>query len=495
MKKTIILSAVALAACSINSAAKDVATDSLVNNYMRSSLYTIILNSDAQNNYYEEETKNGEGASELMAIAKSVAKTDEKKNANDSTSGSIFSLPAKLFPSIEIPNQFNDHNLEWRVLQFDSLQTFVTDADLEKYAPKKKSKGSGFAKFAKGAAGMNTTGNEINEQFDKYSPAVLNKFFNEKHVPELLIAKWYAYNPDGEQKWSDAVVLERGKYNFTDAELERAANDLSLRAKIDQTAFDMIGNTYVLAVNLRFRSYQAIVAEAAKVADAVGSQFGTIGMLTSKAATAGASAASGDGYTVQAVSDLYRLKWNNDANQKFAVEIFEKNGSLQDLIDSGICELEYIGSEKASSNIRQSLFSDQPISSLVQRATARAIDEAIIKLQNNHEEFRTVLPIIGGDGTVLYAAIGTKEGLNEKDEYEILEVNEDQNGKRTYKSVGTVKAVKDKIWNNAYGASDEVAANAKATDAEKEAVNRSYSEFKGKKGDFTGYFLRLKKKK
>lgn len=495
MKKTLFLGAVALAGCTLCASAKDVATDSLVNNYMRSSLYTIILNSDAQNNYFEEETKSGEGASELMAIAKSVAKTDEKKNANDSAGGSIFSLPALLFPSIEIPNQFNDHNLEWRVLQFDSLQALVTDADLELYAPKKQAKGAGFAKFAKSAAGMNTQGSDINANFDKYSPAVINKFFKEKHVPELLLAKWYAYNPDGEQKWSDAVVLERGHYNFTPDELARAAHDLSLRAKIDQTAFDMIGNTYVLAVNLRFRSYQAIVAETAKLAEAVGSQFGGLGVLASKVASAGASAATGDGYTVQAISDLYRLKWNNDDNQKFAVDIFEKNASLQDLIDLGICELEYLGSEKSSSNIRQSLFSDKPISSLVQRATARAIDEAIIKLQNSHEEFRTVLPIIGGDGNVIYAAIGTKEGLNEKDEYEILEVNEDQNGKRSYKSVGTVKAVKGKIWNNAYGAAEEVAENEKATDAEKEAVNRSYSEFKGKKGDYTGYYLRLKKKK
>lgn len=33
------------------------------------------------------------------------------------------------------------------------------------------------------------------------------------------------------------------------------------------------------------------------------------------------------------------------------------------------------------------------------------------------------------------------------------------------------------------------------TDEAKEAINRKYSEFKGKKGDFTGMFLRLKKKK
>ena len=57
-----------------------------------------------------------------------------------------------------------------------------------------------------------------------------------------------------------------------------------------------------------------------------------------------------------------------------------------------------------------------------------------------------------------------------------------------------VKAVKGKIMDNAYGAADDLA-DAKLSDEAKEAINRKYSEFKGKKGDFTGMFLRLKKKK
>lgn len=488
------LSALMMSAPIVN--AKSVATDSLVNNFMRSSLYTIILNSEEQNNYYEEETKKGENASELMAVAKSLANTDAKKAANDTAQGSIFSLPAKLFPGIKIPNQFNDHNLAWRIINFDSISATVTDADIERYkefGPKAK-KGAGFAKFAKGAAGMSTGGDDLKEKYNKYAPAVLNKFFESNNVAPHLIAKWYDYNPEGESHWGLATVTDRGHYNFTPEDVKKASEDMSVRAKIDRTAFDMIRNTYVMAVNLRFRSYQAIVAEAAALAKAAGSQFGGIGSLAASVASAGASAAAGDGYTVQAVSDLYRLKWNDDLNQKFAVDVFEKNATLEELIDAGICSLEYVGTEKSSSNIRQSLFSDKPISQLVERATARAIDEAIIKLQNNHEEFRTVLPIIGGTGDTLYAAVGTKEGLNEKDEYEILEAQEDNNGNINYKSVGTVKAVKGKIWNNAYGAADEVAENAKATDEDRAALDYGYSEFKGKKGDYSGYYLRLKKK-
>lgn len=474
--------------------AKTDATDSLVNNYMRSSLYTILLKSDAQNKYYEEETKKGENADMLMSMAKSLAKTDKKKAANDSATVSVFELPAIEFTTIEIPNQFNDHNLDVRVLDFDALKANITDADKAKYGAKKKK--AGFGAFAKSMVGMSSKGDNINADFDSYAPAVIGKFFDNQHVGEQLLAKWYDYNPTAENHWGLGTVQDRGSYNFTEADLAEAAKDPNVRARIEQTAFDMIGNTYVLVTNLRFRSYQAVVAEASAAANAIGSHFGGIGQLAAMGASAATSAATGDGYTVQAVNNLYRLKWNDDVNQKFAVEIYEKNKSLQDLIDANICELEFIGTEKSSSNIRQSLFSDKPISSLVRRATARAIDEGIMKLQTNHEEFRTVLPILGGDGKdVIYAAIGTKEGLNPKDEYEILEKQEDKNGKISYKSVGVVKPVQGKIWNNAFGAAEEVAENDKASDADKAALNYGYSEFKGKKGDYKGYYLRLKKKK
>ena len=113
-----------------------------------------------------------------------------------------------------------------------------------------------------------------NNEFDNYAPAVINKFFNANHVAPTLLAKWYDYNPNGEQHWGVGTLTERGNYNFSAEDIANAANDMNLQAKISQTAFDMISNTYVLAVNLRFRSYQAVVAETAAMAKAVGSQFG-----------------------------------------------------------------------------------------------------------------------------------------------------------------------------------------------------------------------------
>lgn len=493
-----VLAVAALAGtCSLGASAKEAIADSLVNNYMRSSIYTIVLNSHEMNDYFEKETKEaakGSGDDLLVSTVNAFAKTEEKRAANE-TEGSLFALPARMFPTIAIPNQFNDHNLEYRVINFDSIRALCSKEEIDKYNTFKAPKSAGFGKFMKAAAGMSTKGNENNEVFDKSCGAVLRRFFNDNKVAANMIGKWFDYDANNANHWANLgnTVHNRASYNYNEADLKKAETDPAMKAKIEATGFDMVDHTFVLATNLRFRSYQAVVNEAAAAANAVGGMlgFGGAGSL----AKMGASAAAGDGYTIQAVTNLYKLKWNEDVALKIGEKI-AANATLDDLINDGLCELEFVGREKSQAQIRQSKFNTRPFSELVKRGVVRAIDRSIADLQGKHEVFRTAMPIIGGDGKgTIYAAIGTKEGLGEKDEYEILEANEDENGKVTYKSVGTVKPVKGKIWDNAYGADEELAENDKASDEDKEAVNRGYSEFKGKAGDFTGYYLRLKKKK
>lgn len=493
------MSAIALAGITFGSMlAKDVATDSLVNNYMRSSIYTILLNSTEQNARYEKEATEAEQNKD--AIAQLVTST-----ASDSVS--LFSLPAELFPTIEIPAQFNDHNLATRIINYETWKEGITEDEAKQYNQTSKTKA--FGKFAKGLAGaaMGAAAGKDNssmlkvDEVDEYAPAVLHKYLTNSNVAANMLAKWYDYSADNANHWDLNLVTERGYYNFNADELARAAQDQAVLTKVNETAFNMINNTYVVALNLKFRSYQAVQEEAAAMAKLAGSAFGNIGNLAAQAASTASSFAVGNGYTVQAVSYLYKLKWNDDLNQQFAVNFFEKNASLDELISSGICELEFVGKSKAQANVRQRLNSSKPMSDLVKRATARVIDASIAKLQESNEVFRTVTPIIGGDGNgTIYAAIGTKEGLSEKDTYEILEASEDENGHIQYKSVGEVKPVKGKIWNNLYEAEEEAAENAaSSSDADKDFDNDTVSlgqtAFSGKKGDYVGYFLRLKKKK
>ena len=163
-----------------------------------------------------------------------------------------------------------------------------------------------------------------------------------------------------------------------------------------------------------------------------------------------------------------------------------------------------LGSEKAHSRVSQAITSKKPLSQLVRRASARAIDATICKLQKKFEVFRTNSPIteVDEEAKLLYAPIGMKEGVESGDEYEVLEeIYDEATGVTSYKSIATVKPVKGKIWDNRYGAAEEVQeeieSGAKNAEKNASAVELGRTAFKcGKiKNVYPGMLLRLKKKK
>lgn len=482
----IALSAVLVAAAPLMLAQE---TTSSPEKYLRSSLYTMLLTSDNQDAELVQECQK---QSESGALIKSIA-----GNNNESDSTEIIKAPQKAFMGIAIPDQFNDHNLYYRGIAFDPLFAAMTDADkseAEKMSGKKKGGlGKALLGVAKGAAGVSDypTGGYI----DSYGPWVIMKELEKHHIADSIVAKWYGYDAAraGGQLWDPnfSLIVERGHQGATEAEKDEAAQSGLTASLMQQRGMDLVPNTYVLVVNPRFRSNQAIVAEAEAAANAVGGMFGSFGSLVAKGAAAGAAAAAGEGFRVQTHTYLYKLEWNDDLNNRFANEIWGQNKSLDDLIASGMCKLVYVGDAKAGANVRQSLINKTSQADLVATATTRAIDEAIATLQEEHEDFRTAFPVYrdNGDGT-LTARVGMKEGIAKGDEYEILEATIDPKTNTTvYKAVGKVKAVDKKIWDNRAGLDEE---EAKTPEAQ-----LGYTTFSGaKKGqEYGGYFLRLKKKK
>lgn len=465
--------------------------------YMRSSLYTVLIKSDEQNARLQQqldETK----TNELIGTVKAIANTDAKKAANDTLNIPKVQIPLAKFIEIPIPSQFNDHNLAARVIDYDAIKATVTPEEKEQYM-EKKSNSKKFGGFAKGLAAntmakqAGTTNSAMlsTDDMEDYLPAVLAKSFIADKTAEGLVGKWFGYNGDSEQKWDRDynLILERGLQNASAEDLAKAKNSGLASGTLAGKGFDLINNTYVLAVNLRFRSNQAVVAESQALAEGM---FGSVGKL----AGAAASAAAGEGFQVQALTYLYKLEWNDEIAANFAENIFDKNASLEDLVSAGLCKLTFVGKDKAGCNVRQSVLNTTPESELIRRATGRAIDNAITKLQTKHEVFRTIAPIskCDEDGTI-YAGVGLKEGLTKGDKYDVLEAIEDpETGRVTYKSVAVVEPDEKRIWDNRYGAAEELEEKAEDTDAS--AVNLGGSAFKGKKGkDYTGYFVRLKKKK
>ena len=121
--------------------------------------------------------------------------------------------------------------------------------------------------------------------------------------------------------------------------------------------------------------------------------------------------------------------------------------------------LTYVGTQEAICG-QTVMVGKYDLSQLIKIVMYRTMDESIVKLQKNYEEFKIKEPIyeIDEEGYVI-AKIGLKEGVSASSKYEVLERIETSDGTMKYKRVGTLKPVDDKIWDNRYMAFEDGAPN------------------------------------
>lgn len=476
--------AIALAFMSLSANAEDP-------KYMRSSIYSVLVNSNEQNTRLDNEAQDADATGYQEAI-------------QGSGLNSLGDIPGLVFPKLTIPEQFNNHNLGILVIDFDKLSSGISDEEAKEARPK----GGEAGKFLKSMAAQQMGGNSTMvrvEKVDDYMHAVVNKFIQENNVAPMMVAKWYNYDENRSPQFNEDVILERGLDNASAAEMAKAAANDDAKAMLSAQGFELLNNTYLVATNLRFRNNKALAKEiselagAAVASGAAAAGYGSLGKLAAfgaqKATQATTNALMKDAYSVTAVTNLYKLDWDNEIEALLADKVlYNSDATLQDLLNAGVCKLTYIGQTKARSGVKKD--KSKTLADLAASATGRAIDKALAKLQVQHEVFRTTVPVSKCADGFIYAPIGTKEGVSEGDEYEILEQYLDKNGKIDYKNVGSAKVEKNGVWFNTTGA-DEIIANAdeKEANALKAAQELGYTKFKAGKKDYTGYYLRLKKKK
>lgn len=464
--------------------------------FMRSSIYTILVNSDEQNTRLDKE-------------AAEVDPEGYKATLEAAGIQSLGVLPKQVFPTLAIPEQFYDHNLpELRILDFDAIAAGISADEAKEARP--KGKGGGFMKSLGGAALAGASGNNESsmlrvEKVDDYMHAVVNKFLAENKVADMLVAKWYNYDENSAPHFNPNLITERGFYNADAKDMAKASVDANFKAMLSSQGFELLNNTFVVTTNLRFRNNKALAKEisdlAATAAAAAGSKLGGLGQMgASLAAKKGTEALTNallkDMYSVTAVTNLYKLEWNDDIDMILSDKVlYNENATLEDLVNTGVCKLTYVGQTKARSGVKKD--KNKSLDQLAQSATARAMDKALAKLQVENEVFRTTVPVSKSADGFVYAKIGSKEGVTPGDEYEILEQQIDpKTNKYIYKKVGSAKVEKDAVWFNTIGA-DEIIANADEKEAEqmKAAQELGYTKFKANKKDYSGYYLRLAKKK
>lgn len=480
------------------------ATNDSSKKFRRSSIYSIMVHSDSIDKKLQADDETAANSNVIKNLIKSVASDDSKSLKVDPV------VVKNLFPTIAIPQQFNDFNLSTRIIELDNFG--ITEADIkaaeESAGGEKKKKGfGGLAGKAMGAVGVDASKMPAlpgTDNVTKSMKAIANKFFEKENTAANLVAKWYNYSDaakDGGSHYDMGTIQDKGIYSISAEDKRKFEASGEANSKIIDDAVNLIGHTYVMLNYFKYRSNAAIIAELQTYADALGSMGGVAGVAASQAVGAAVSSMAGGGYSVQTNTYLYRLDWANETNEKFYNECW--SGTLEDLIKSGMCKLTFVGKEKSRAGVRVGAFSKTDPNELIKRAVLRSLDENIARLQASHEDFRTITPICGVDTKAgeIYAEIGLRENLTPGDEYEVLQPIEGSDGTITYKSIGKFKPVEGKICDNREGAAEDIAEDLQSTDAKvKEAAEKvkglTNSTFKGGKvkEEYTGCFLRLTKK-
>jgi hypothetical protein len=275
-----------------------------------------------------------------------------------------------------------------------------------------------------------------------------------------MVAKWFNRSEKG--GFNMDLVGQRGSYDASAMDITTARASKRGLDMLADAGEELIGKTFVLVNQFKYTDKAEVAQKAKGWLDALGTigDYAGIPNASTYTTVAGAGATvAGKGYVVRTTAYLYQLVWDEATAATFYNEYWADDQTItpekkQAFDQSTIFKLRYVGSDNSWADVQSTIFTNKSEVQLVERATTKAIDEVIVKLQKNHDEFKTKTPLFTGEP--ITAKIGLKEGLTEKSTFEVIEQQIDQNGRTKYVSVGTVRVDKSySIWDNRFGADEE----------------------------------------
>ena len=329
------------------------------------------------------------------------------------------------FLQIPVPDKFNDHNLSVKVLNIDNK-----------------------------LAGANKS----NEN------TVITDFLQNNKVASRLVGRWF--NRDFFTGQCDMeLVKERGLYNATEFDKQLAKRSSRGVAMLQDAGEDLIGNTFVIVNDIRYVDKNKGAKTGASILKALG-QIASAYMgssISDLTDNLGDMLETIKGFKVKINTFLYKLDWNDEQAAVFYQEQYAAKPDATKKANfeaaRGNYKLKYVGKVESSGGTTSFLGinEDEPIV-MVRKACQRAIDENVVDLQRNYEEFRTKSPLLSVEPLTAY--VGKKEGVTAKSKFEVLEVVELENGKHKYNRVGVIEPIENLIWDNRFMAVEEGALGA-----------------------------------
>lgn len=346
-----------------------------------------------------------------------------------------------------IPDKFNDHNLSNRVISTSN---------------------------AKDESGNITT------------------FLENNHVARDVVAKWF--NRSAKGGFNMDLIAKRGSYDASALDIAKAkASQRGLEAVAD-AGEELIKNTFILVNDYNYVSKEEVAKKVGGWLDKIGNVAASAGLgdvAATTTLTSGAVKVAGKGYVVKTNAYLYRLVWNEEVAAIFYNDYWADDKTItperkKAFEESNIFKFELIGSDTSWADVQSTVFTKKTEEELIEKATIKAIDAVIVKLQKNHDEFKTKTPLYTGEPNIS-AKIGLKEGVSDKSKFDVLEQRQNKDGKTEYVVVGSLKVDDSQpIWDNRYGADEE------NPDSK---VDRTYFKKTGGKDFYPGMLIVQKKGK
>jgi len=329
------------------------------------------------------------------------------------------------FLQIPVPDKFNDHNLSVKVLNMD-----------------------------KKLAGANK---------ERENP-VITQFLDDNRVASRLVGRWF--NRDYFTGQCDMeLVKERGLYNATEFDKQLAARSARGMAMLQDAGEELIGNTFVIVNDIRYvdkEQRSKTIGGILRVAGGLAGAFTGVN-VSNLVDNVSDMVESVKGFKVKINTFLYRLDWNEEQAKLFYQEQYaaQPDAKKRTNFDNarGSYHLTYVGKVESSGGNTSFLGinENEPLV-MVRKACQRAIDENVVDLQREYEEFRTKSPLVSVEPLTAY--VGMKEGVTAKSRFEVLELVELENGKHKYNRVGVIEPINNLIWDNRFMAVEEGAAGA-----------------------------------
>ena len=313
------------------------------------------------------------------------------------------------FEDISIPKKFNDHGIG--ALQFVPLKSESKD----------------------------------------HSTAI-GQFLKEQQVARKMVANWFNRTKNG--SFDIELLKTRGLYNASAFDIQIAKQTLRGNALLEDAGEELIANSFIIVNDYKYTNKEEVLSKGKTLLNDFNSLIGTKKTRDIQTSTtADAAEVLAKGYVIKTTSYLYRLVWDEaTANTFFGKLWVTKDNYDKSRVaafnDTEIFKLKYIGRQDAWADVQSTKYTSKTEDELIARATIKATDAAIARLERKFEVFRTKTPLVSIDP--IAAKIGTKEGVQKGDRYEVLEQLLMEDGTITYKKVTEITVNPNQIWDNSY---------------------------------------------